>query len=118
MTSELQSWLTVLGLTLDFAGFCLLLREWWLAFFSERAQLAQEEMLDRQQKMRAFATQSANDTMKRHLVTAGQMQDDMTVRQMRDARRATQAGRRRWFVAATVLVVLGFLLQLAGALPV
>ena len=34
-----QQWLTVLGLGLDFFGFCLLLREWWLAFFHESSEM-------------------------------------------------------------------------------
>jgi hypothetical protein len=41
----------------------------------------------------------------------------MVLRQMREARRAAFSGRKRWFVAATVFVVLGFLLQVAGAVP-
>ena len=113
-----QAWVTVAGLSLDFLGFCLLLREWWLAFFSEASQLASEEALERQQKLRAFASQNTNEAMQRHLATAGQTQDDMAIRQARDERRATQSGRRHWFVSATVLIVLGFLLQLLGALPV
>ena len=117
MTAQMQAWLTVFGQTLDFLGFVLLLREWWLAFFSEAAQLAYEESLERQQKLRAFSAQNANDQMKRHLATAGQMQDDMAISRARSERRAVQAGRRRWFLAATVLIVLGFILQLTGALP-
>ena len=35
-----QQWLTTLGIALDFAGFMLLLREWWLAFFNEGRQIA------------------------------------------------------------------------------
>jgi hypothetical protein len=113
-----QAWLTVTGLSLDFLGFCLLLREWWMAFFSEASQLAYQEALERQQKLRSFAAQNTNDTMKRHLATAGQMQDDLAIRRARDDRRSAQAGRRRWFVSATILIVLGFVLQLLGALPV
>lgn len=112
-----QAWLTATGLTLDFFGFCLLLREWWIAFFSEHAQMAHEEMLERQQKLRAFSTKHASDGMRGHLDVAGQMQDDMAIRRARDERRNAMQGRRRWFIAASVLIVLGFLLQLAGALP-
>jgi hypothetical protein len=117
ITAASQAWLTVAGLTLDFLGFCLLLREWWMAFFSEAAQLTYEEALERQQKLRAFASQNTNEAMQRHYAVAGQMQDDMAIRRARDERRAAQSARRRWFVSATVLIVLGFLLQLAGALP-
>jgi len=112
-----QAWLTVSGLVIDFLGFVLLLREWWIAFLSERSLMAHEENLERQQKMRAFASQNANDAMRQHLSRAGEMQDDMAIRRARDERRSSLKGRRRWFIAAGVLITLGFLLQLAGALP-
>ncbi|MEQ1651514.1 MAG: hypothetical protein ABL897_03410 [Hyphomicrobium sp.] len=118
MDALTQSWLTVIGLALDFLGFVLLLREWWIAFLSEKSLLAHEENLERQQKLRAFASQNTNDAMRHHLARAGEMQDDMAIRRARDERRATQRGRRRWFMAASVLIVLGFVFQLAGALPV
>ncbi len=112
-----SAWTNVAGLTLDFLGFCLLLREWWLGFLGESALMAHEEALERQQRLRAFASQSAADPMKRHLATAGQMQDDMAIRQAREGRRATMRGRRAWFVSATVLIVLGFILQVLAAIP-
>lgn len=117
MDTVLQAWLTVVGLALDFLGFMLLLREWWIAFLSERSIMAHEENLERQQKLRAFASQSANDAMRQHLSRAGEMQDDMSIRKARNERRAALAGRRRWFVASGAFITLGFLLQLAGALP-
>ena len=113
-----QAWLTVLGLVLDFLGFCLLLREWWIAFFSEHAQMAHEEALERQKKLRAFSAKHAGDGMRGHLETTGQMQDDMAIRRAREERLNAMRGRRRWFIAASALIILGFLLQLAGAVPV
>jgi hypothetical protein len=113
-----QTWFTIAGLTLDFVGFCLLLREWWIAFLSDQAMLAHEEQLQQAQKFRAFTTQHAgNDQMRRHLETAGQMQDEMAIRRARDGKRASMAGRRRWFFAAGALIAAGFSLQLAGAWP-
>lgn len=117
MDALMQSWLTVIGLTLDFLGFVLLLREWWIAFLSEKSLMAHEESLERQQKMRAFASQNTNDAMRAHLTRAGEMQDDMAIRRARDERRQAQHGRRRWFMAASFLIVLGFVFQLTGALP-
>jgi hypothetical protein len=117
MDALTQSWLTVSGLTLDFLGFVLLLREWWIAFLSEKSLMAHEENLERQQKLRAFASQNTNDAMRSHLARAGEMQDDMAIRRAREDRRVAQRGRRRWFVAASVLIVLGFAFQLSGALP-
>ena len=49
-----QQWLTVLGLALDFTGFMLLLREWWLAFFNESHQLEMAEQLERMRAMRTM----------------------------------------------------------------
>lgn len=118
MEPTTQAWLTVIGLTLDLLGFVLLLREWWIAFLSERSLMAHEESLERQQKMRAFASQNTNDTMRQHLARAGEMQDDVAIRRARDERRTAQRGRRAWFTAATFLIVLGFVFQLAGALPI
>lgn len=112
-----QAWLTATGFGLDFLGFCLLLREWWIAFLSDHAHMAHEETLDRQQKSRAFASQHASEGIKRHLDVTGQMQDDMAIRRAREERRGAMQGRRRWFIAASVLIVLGFALQLAGAIP-
>lgn len=112
-----QAWINVAGLGFDFLGFVLLLREWWIAFLGESSLLAHEELLERQQKLRAFATQSTNDAMRRHMAVAGQMQDDMTIRQVREDRRAAMKKRRFWFLSAAFFVVLGFLLQVAAALP-
>lgn len=117
MNATTQAWLTVIGLSLDFLGFVLLLREWWIAFLSERSLMAHEEALERQQKLRAFASQNTNDAMRQHMARTGEMQDDMAIRRARDERRDVQKGRKLWFSAATVLIVLGFLFQLVGALP-
>ena len=80
--------------------------------------MAHEELLERQQKLRAFSAKHASDGMRGHLEVAGQMQDDMAIRRAREERRGAMHGRRRWFTAASILIVFGFLLQLAGAVPV
>lgn len=113
-----SAWVNVAGLSFDFLGFVLLLREWWIAFLSEHAILAHEELLERQQKLRAFAAQNAPDAMKRHMAVAGQMQDDMAIRQARDGRRAAMSGRRFWFLSSAFFIALGFLLQVAASLPI
>ena len=55
-----QQWLSVLGIALDFAGFALLLREWWLAFFNEGRQLEMEEQLERARAMRNLRPRDPN----------------------------------------------------------
>lgn len=114
----IQSWLNVAGLALDFAGFCLLLREWWLAFFNEGRQLELEEQLERARSMRTFASGHASEHQRRHLETSGRMMDDAAVRRARAAYLAARGARRGIFLAAAALIVVGFLLQIAGALPV
>jgi len=54
----IQQWLTVAGIVLDFAGFMLLLREWWLAFFNEGRQMQFAEQLDRARAMRDLRNRS------------------------------------------------------------
>lgn len=108
--------LTIAGLGLDFLGFCLLLREWWIAFLSEGAMLAHEETLERQQKLRSFAAQSASEGMRQHMARAGEMQDDMAIRTARQTRREAMRGRRFWFFSAAILILLGFVFQLLGAI--
>lgn len=117
MDQNTQDWLTVVGLILDFAGFMLLLREWWIAFLSEAALMAHEEQLDRQRKLRAFAATTANDTMRQHMARAGEMQDDMAIRRARSEQRDARQSRRHWFMTSAVLIATGSILQLIGAIP-
>ena len=98
-------------------GQALLIVGEWIAFLSEKSLMTHEEQLERQQKLRAFASQNTTDAMRQHLARSGEMQDDMAIRHARDERRAAQSGRKRWFLAATVLIVLGFVFQFLGALP-
>jgi hypothetical protein len=110
-----QQWLTVVGLVLDFTGFMMLLREWWLAFFNEERQIAMEEQLDRIRSMRnlrhrAPGEQNPYETLDRH-------QDESAIRKARALHRAAMLARRGTFIFSMVLIVVGFLLQIAGAWP-
>lgn len=112
-----QQWLTVAGLGLDFIGFCLLLREWWLAFFNENRQLQMEENLERQRSMRHMTSAHRDPTARNPFESLERMQDEAALRKARDAHRGALGARRAVFLAAAILIVLGFLLQLAGAVP-
>ncbi len=114
-------YLTIAGLALDFAGFCLLLREWWIAFFSENARIEADERLDRTHALRALGRSHASATgtpQSNPYAAIERMQDEQASRASRSALRASLTARRGVFVLASVLIVLGFLLQLAGAWPV
>lgn len=114
----IQSWLNVAGLALDFAGFALLLREWWLAFFSEGRQIEFEERFERQRKMREFAHVNAPEAQRRHLETSNRLMEDQAIRRERSAQIAARGARRGIFALAAALIIAGFLLQIAGAWPV
>jgi hypothetical protein len=110
-----QPWLTTIGLALDFAGFALLLREWWLAFFNEGRQLEMEEQLER---IRAMRNMIPRDPGQRNpYESLERMQDEQAIRKARSVHRQAMTARRRMFLLATTLVVLGFIAQLVGAWP-
>lgn len=113
----LQSWLSAAGITIDLLGFALLLREWWLAFFHESSALEFAKQQSWQRKLRHQHQTHAPDALRAHLDTTARLQDEMAERSVRETHLATLRSRKRAFLLATVLIVLGSLLQLAGALP-
>lgn len=110
-----QQWLTTLGIALDFAGFMLLLREWWLAFFNEGRQMQLAEHLDRMRAMRNMRTSAPGE--RNPFEQLDRMQDENAIRNARAEHRAALAARRGVFLLATALIVLGFALQIVGAWP-
>jgi hypothetical protein len=113
----LQDWLQVAGIAIDLAGFTLLLREWWLAFFHETDTIAFEQQRAWEQSLRHQHRSHASDQLRSHLDASARIHDEMTTRAARERHLATLRSRKRAFVVATVLIVIGALLQLAGALP-
>ena len=111
-----QQWLTALGIALDFAGFMLLLREWWLAFFNEGRQMQMTEQRDNARAMREQRYRQ-NPDMRKVFDPLDRAQDDHAVRKARAEHYAALAARRGVFLLATVLIVLRFVLQLVGAWP-
>jgi hypothetical protein len=110
-----QQWLTVLGLGLDFLGFMLLLREWWLAFFNERRQMELEEQQERIRTLRNL--RPAPPGTRNPFETLERVQDEAALRRARGEARTAMAGRKAAFLFATLLIVLGFVAQIAGAWP-
>jgi hypothetical protein len=110
-----QQWLTVLGLALDFFGFMLLLREWWLAFFNEARQMQLAEQFDRMRAMRNMRPRAPGE--RNPFEQLERMQDDNATRQARAEHRTAMAARRGVFLLATALIVVGFVLQIVGAWP-
>ncbi|MBX9591053.1 MAG: hypothetical protein K2X43_17325 [Hyphomonadaceae bacterium] len=110
-----QQWLTVVGLAFDFVGFMLLLREWWLAFFNEARQIEMEEQLERVRALRNL--RPAQPGQRNPFETLERVQDEAALRRTRTVHRAAMTQRKGTFLLATTLIVLGFMLQIAGAWP-
>lgn len=113
-----QQWLTVIGLGIDFVGFCLVLREWWLAVFNEARQIELEEQLERARALRTFARSSASGHPPHNpYETLDRMQDEMAIQKARTLHRQAIRARRGIFVLAAALIVIGYGLQIVGAWP-
>ena len=110
-----QQWLTVLGLALDFLGFMLLLREWWLAFFNEGRQMQLAEQLDRARATRDLRNRGMGG--QNPFETLDRMADESAIRKARAEHRGALMARRGVFLLASVLIVAGFVLQIVGAVP-
>ena len=93
----------------------LLLREWWLAFFNEGRQIEMEEQLERMRALRNLRPTAPGQ--RNPFETLERVQDEAAIRKARNTHRAAMAARKGTFMLATVLIVLGFVLQLAGAWP-
>jgi hypothetical protein len=109
------NWLNSTGLSLDFLGFCLLLREWWLAFFHESGELELAKRRQWEQSLRHFSQSHMSDAMLSHVQTSNRVHDEMAARSAFAAHAATLSKRKRVFLVAAALIVLGFLLQLAAS---
>ncbi|MFZ1104873.1 MAG: hypothetical protein WAN86_18825 [Hyphomicrobiaceae bacterium] len=110
-----QQWLTTLGIALDFAGFMLLLREWWLAFFNEGRQMELAERLDRMRAVRTLRPRAPGE--RNPFEQLERVQDESAIRTARTEHRNALAARRGVFLLATMLIVTGFVLQIVGAWP-
>lgn len=109
----LAPWLNVLGLLLDLIGVVLISREWVLAFDHDarEAQLAARQELVRPRPgvpQPQFPGREIHEDMRRR--------HDFQSRQQRA--RETWAARRSWFMAAFVVIALGYVLQLIASVPV
>ena len=115
-----QAWITVVGLCLDFLGFALIAWEWLLAQRAERAALEIAEAQARQQAGRDLLTRSPagqHPQMQRHMEVVAQIEGRQTKSQL-DATRETFARRRYGAIyTGMAFVLIGFVLQLLGALP-
>ena len=111
-----QQWLSVAGLGMDLVGFALLLREWWIAFFNEGHQIELEEQHERMRALRNLRPAPVPG-QQNPFAAIERMQDEQAVRKARSVHRSAMAARKGTFILATVLIILGYLLQIAGAWP-
>ncbi|MDX2265655.1 MAG: hypothetical protein NW215_11885 [Hyphomicrobiales bacterium] len=114
---DIQPWLSVAGVAIDLLGFLILLWEWWIAFFNEENQLGFQRRLEQERNRRAFHQANVSGQLRQHLETSGKMMDDMALRRAWDEHAQTMRRRKPAFLAAAALIVVGSLLQIAGAWP-
>ncbi|MDZ4792227.1 MAG: hypothetical protein SGJ17_13640 [Hyphomicrobiales bacterium] len=114
---DIQPWLSVAGITIDLIGFCILLWEWWLAFFNEENQLGFQRRLEAERNRRVFAQSTATGQLRDHMERSGKMMDDMALRRAWEDYANTLRRRKLAFILATMLIISGALLQIAGAWP-
>jgi hypothetical protein len=107
-----QAWFSVVGLAFDFIGVMLLAWEWRLAIIADEQEAAEE----------ARARRTAPNPMMPRPGGPQQAVFDHMRAQMDADQKARRAGsvrgaRRGVFTIAMVLITIGFVLQLLGALP-
>ena len=113
-----QTILNLSGLGLDLLGFIILLREWWIAVFSEKAEMAFEEAMARQADFDAFSQGASTDErMREHMVRSAKMRADHRMQQFRAERRAMLSARKKLYVAAVILILIGTVCQILGSVP-
>jgi hypothetical protein len=108
-----QSWLNVAGLTLDFVGVMLLAYEWSVALAAERRE-AEVEARRQMTRPHPSMPRSANP----HQPVFDHMREQHEFNERRRRTSAARGIRRGAFVTALVLIAVGFLLQIAGSLPI
>ena len=112
-----QTWLTLSGLTADFAGFILLLREWSLAFFHEASALEKRKREAWETSIRERHASVAPSEQRAHLDASSRIHNEMVQMSWNREHDATLRNRKHVFYTATVLIVIGYVLQFAGAVP-
>ncbi len=113
----MQIWLTLTGIGMDFFGFCILLREWWIAMYSERAELAADQRLEEQRRFSEFGMKNVEGHLREHMERSAKWREQNAINETRRGRRSALKSRRALFVIATVLIIVGTGLQFAGAVP-
>ncbi len=113
----MQIWLTLTGIGMDFFGFCILLREWWIAMYSERAELAADQRLEEQRRLSDFGMKDTEGRMREHLERSAKWREQNAINETRKTRRTALRSRRALFLIATVLIIVGTALQFVGMVP-
>ncbi len=113
----MQTWLTLTGIGMDFIGFCILLREWWIAMYSEKYELAAEQRLEEQRRLSEFGMKNTEGHLREHMERSAKWREQNAINEARRVRRQALKARRSLFLLATFLIIIGCGLQFAGAVP-
>mmetsp|Transcript_21964 Transcript_21964/g.32445 ORF Transcript_21964/g.32445 Transcript_21964/m.32445 type:complete len:127 (+) Transcript_21964:21-401(+) len=113
----IKEYINLVGLVLDFFGFILLLREWWVAFLTQQRELELYQRRFRQEDMDRLQRQNANEILRNHLDTIKNMRErSETEAEIQDI--STQLKNRRGlFQLSAFCIMVGFILQIVASIP-
>mmetsp|Transcript_15300 Transcript_15300/g.16971 ORF Transcript_15300/g.16971 Transcript_15300/m.16971 type:complete len:127 (-) Transcript_15300:214-594(-) len=118
--SDISSYINFAGLILDFIGFIILLREWWIAYLSQQQELELYQKRFRQEQLDQLQQNNQSNLspqLQKHMETVkNQRGKTQTMEEMKDIATKLKS-RRGLYVIATALIMGGFLMQIVASIP-
>mmetsp|Transcript_5418 Transcript_5418/g.6305 ORF Transcript_5418/g.6305 Transcript_5418/m.6305 type:complete len:127 (+) Transcript_5418:84-464(+) len=118
--SDISSYINFAGLILDFIGFIILLREWWIAYLSQQQELELYQKRFRQEQLDQLQQNNQSNLspqLQKHMeMVKNQRGKTQTMEEMKDIATKLKS-RRGLYVIATALIMGGFLMQIVASIP-
>jgi len=118
--SDISSYINFAGLILDFIGFIILLREWWIAYLSQQQELELYQKRFRQEQLDQLQQNNQSNLspqLQKHMETVkNQRGKTQAMEEMKDIATKLKS-RRGLYVIATALIMGGFLMQIVASIP-
>lgn len=115
--AEIKEIVNFAGLVLDFFGFVLLLREWWVAFLTQQRELIILQRRFRQEEIDRMHSQNAGESLRQHLATIRHVRDRTERRTEIEELTEQLKSRRVLFLVAALCISIGFILQIVASIP-
>mmetsp|Transcript_19506 Transcript_19506/g.29346 ORF Transcript_19506/g.29346 Transcript_19506/m.29346 type:complete len:126 (+) Transcript_19506:89-466(+) len=115
--AEIKEIVNFAGLVLDFFGFVLLLREWWVAFLTQQRELVILQRRFRQEEIDRMQSQHAGESLRKHLSTIRHVRDRTETQTEIEELSEQLKSRRVLFLVAALCISVGFILQIVASIP-